>query len=162
MKPVTPALVAEHILWLRRKDRTTPRGLIKLVYLCHAWTLGLLGKSLVDKPVTVGRFGPVYKDLEYKYEIYGNEPIPKTGSDHSATLGEEVSSIVAKINEVYGKLPVEKLSDLTHMKGTPWSRQHECNGEGSEIPDNLIQDYYAKEIIEKVEKVLAEEAEAAR
>lgn len=58
-------------------------------------------------------------------------------------------------------LEVEKLSDLTHMKGAPWSLQNERHGEGSDIPDSLIQDYYAKEIA-KVEKVLAKEAEAAR
>ena len=42
-KPISPQVVADHILWLRKaKDEvTTPMHVIKLVYIAHGWMLGL-------------------------------------------------------------------------------------------------------------------------
>ena len=142
--PVSAQVVAEHILWLRKTGQTTPRGLIKLVYLCHAWALGTLGRGLVSDPVTVGRFGPIYQGLQDKYEVYGNGPIPTrtlfglSGRDRTPALGAEFTDMIRKVNSAYGNLPDEKLSGLTHMSGTPWSVQS-VHGEGAEIPDSLMQ-----------------------
>ena len=153
---ITAKLVAEHILWLRRDARTTPRALIKLVYLCHAWALGLLNRGLISDPVVVGRFGPVYEDLMHKYEVFGNDPITQTGRTHEMDLDPEVVPIIKKVNSVYGELSDETLSDLTHRKDTPWSRQFQLYGEGVEIPNDLIKRYYHEQIAK------AEAAEAAK
>ncbi|WP_131993555.1 type II toxin-antitoxin system antitoxin SocA domain-containing protein [Dokdonella fugitiva] len=37
--------------------------LLKLVYLCHAWTLGLLGRPLLREEVQAWRYGPVFPAL---------------------------------------------------------------------------------------------------
>ena len=47
----SPQLVVEQILWLRRDIESTPMHVLKLVYLCHGWMLGLNDSSLINEPV---------------------------------------------------------------------------------------------------------------
>ena len=53
-----PRVVAEQILWLRRDVETTPMHVLKLVYLCHGWVLGLTDQALIDEPVEAWQYVP--------------------------------------------------------------------------------------------------------
>ena len=85
MKTLSPITVAERILWLRRDRETTPLHIVKLVYLCHGWMLGIKGKPLVDEPVVTGRFGPVLQSLYDRYQVFGDGRIvgpEQKGAEH--------------------------------------------------------------------------------
>ena len=144
---VSPKMLAEHILWLRGQQghTTTPRGLIKLVYLCHAWHLGLHGRGLVNEPVVTGKFGPIFRSLDDQFAIFGNEQISGVRvRDHSGSIHD--ANLVQTVNKVYGKEPDDVLSALTHLPGTPWVTVHGEHGEDAEIPDALIKKHYDEEI----------------
>ena len=143
--------LADHILWLRRDRTTTPRGLIKLVYLSHAWCLGLRGKPLVTESVMAGRFGPIFTTLDREYALFGSGPIvDDNGRDNTGKL-RSVLGLIEEVNKVYGAMPDERLSMLTHLPDTPWSKVHGTAGEGAKIDNELIREYY----VEQIEKVRA-------
>ena len=146
---VSANTIAEHILWLRRDSETTPLHIVKLVYLCHGWMLGLRGKPLVDEPVVTGRYGPVIQSLYDRYRIFGDGPIigPEV-IDHTADLNPLQLSVVNFVHAVYEEFPDTELSELTHEPGTPWSDIYRSRGLDVEIPQELIEDHYRQMITE--------------
>jgi uncharacterized phage-associated protein len=139
--------LAEHILWLRRAEDTTPRGLIKLAYLSHAWSLGINGHGLVDEDVVTGRFGPIFQSLDDELAILGTKPVTPdvvAPEDQSERLDDVDADVVKLITRIYGELPDARLSALTHMPETPWSRVHAEQGIGAVIPTEAIQEHYSK------------------
>lgn len=142
--------LAEHILWLKKGQDTTPMGLIKLVYLCHAWALGFGHGRLVDESVITGRFGPIFESLENELAIFGSRPVEPPFfqvQDHTEELGKW-APMVSKVIDTYGKLEDSTLSFLTHQSGTPWTQVHTAEGEGAVISDEIIQGYFKKLIQE--------------
>ena len=143
---VSSMTVAEHLLSLRDDTPTTPMSLVKLVYLAHGWTLGFTGQPLLGEEVVAGRFGPVIKSLEDKYEIFGSEPILPSiqgakAVDRSSELGQEFSEIIESVNKRYGNFSDIELSDLTHLAETPWSEAYK-NGDGTVVSNETIRNYY--------------------
>ena len=63
---VSPILVAEQILWLRREIDTTPMHVIKLVYLAHGWMLGFTSRALINEAVEAWTYGPVVPSTYYR------------------------------------------------------------------------------------------------
>ena len=85
MRTLSPITVAERILWLRRDQETTPLHIVKLVYLCHGWMLGIKGEPLVAEPVVTGQFGPVLQSLYDRYQIFGDGRIVGAGAEGRRT-----------------------------------------------------------------------------
>ena len=143
--PVAAKLIAEHLLSLRRDVPTTPMSLTKLVYLCHGWTLGFTGHALINEPVTVGQFGPAIQSLDSDYQLFGTDPIlPIQGAsatNHSSELGQDVSNLIEKVNDSYGRLSDNDLSAINYGSDTPWA-MHKEEGEGFEISNKDIKHYY--------------------
>ena len=141
--------IAEHLLWLRSDSVTTPLHIVKLVYLCHGWMLGLKGRPLVDEPVVTGRYGPVIQSLYDRYSIFGDGPIMGAEViDHTPDLDPLQLSVVNFVHAVYQEFPDTELSEMTHEPGTPWSKIYKSQGLDVEIPKELIQDHYRQMVTE--------------
>lgn len=142
-------LVAEHLLWLRRDQETTPLHVVKLVYLCHAWMLGLKQQELVDEPIIAGRYGPVIKSIYDQYVIYGDGPIfGEPAVDHARDLSPMQAAVMSFVHTAYRELPDTTLSEITHEPGTPWSKTRKSEGLGAEITSDLIREHYEQLIRE--------------
>jgi uncharacterized phage-associated protein len=48
---------------------------LKLVYYCHAWMLGVYSRPLVRQPIEAWRYGPVVRELYRSIREYGGDPI---------------------------------------------------------------------------------------
>ena len=144
---VDPTTVAEYILWLRQQQDllTTPLHIVKLVYLCHGWMLGLHKYPLINEAVVVGRFGPVVQSVYDRYKRFGSGPIfgVKT-ADRSDRLTRDQVVIVQAVETAYADFEDTRLSAITHLQGTPWSIANASKGVGAEIPDESIQRHYAE------------------
>ena len=128
----------------------TIMSLIKLVYFAHGWTLGYTGKPLICHDVEAWKFGPVIPEI---YRAFGHQMIVTQkaqpfypgfgyGPYYKTELNEEEADIVNTVYEKYSPLGAFQLSDITHIKGSPWSQ---CNdGKFSQIPDNITKAYYKK------------------
>ena len=140
--PVAPSVVAEHILWLRRDIDTTPMHVLKLVYLCHGWMLGINGEPLIAEPVEAWTYGPVVPTVYHNYKKYGGGIILDEPADRRGALGDTKSDLVEAMESVYRSCTAFQLSALTHQPGTPWDITRRKSGIGAVIPNELIKEHY--------------------
>lgn len=141
--------IANYLLSMARtySECLTPMQLIKLVYLCHGWTLGLLKHPLIVEDVEAWKYGPVIRDLYHSLKQYKNNPIsgPLCEVDTDVGLRGEEEALVQAVYKRYGHLSGPQLSALTHKKGSPWEKTWEAWGKhhfGAVIPQHLIQSHY--------------------
>lgn len=125
----------------------TPMQLLKLVYICHGWMLGLTGKPLVraEDQIEAWRYGPVIRNLYNETKKFKNNPVTERVSVplEEGDLDPTAENLVDQVYNIYGDWDGIELSTLTHKPGTPW---HVIwNNQSSEklIPNNIIQQHYA-------------------
>ena len=139
--------VANRLLDLAREQGLdlTPMQLIKLVYLCHGWMLGLYGRPLFSDRVEAWAYGPVIRDLYRAVRDYRNQPISSPlPSRQEVDLDDIEDDVVSQTFSKYGKLSGPALSRLTHAPGTPWSSTFDRGlGQNEVIPDKAIADHFA-------------------
>ncbi len=142
--PVSPVIVSEQILWIRRDEETTPMHVLKLVYLAHGWLLALHDVPLINEPVEAWRYGPVIPSVYYRYKDYGGFPILSTPKDQSEHLDDLQKKIIEDTVIAYKSHGPWDLSEITHRKGSPWDTVARNPGAGGIIPNRLIKRYYKK------------------
>ena len=137
--------VANKIIDLSLEDGKplTPLQIIKLVYFCHGWMLGLYGRSLITEYVHAWRYGPVIPNVYHALKRYGGEPV----TERIARAPEEAfddleEDLIEQVYEGYSDLTGIQLSQLTHAEGTPWHEVWNETGSNSIIPDELIKEHY--------------------
>jgi len=159
--------------FLKRSKETgvdlSPMKLQKLVYFAHGWNLGLTGEPLVHEQVEAWQYGPVIPSLYYEFKGYGNRPIRRLAQEmgmkpeegiisfrtetpdlHREEGDEEkldwTNALLEKIWKVFSPSSAVKLSNMTHLPGTPWEqvvKQHNGNPpKGTDIPQAMIEQYF--------------------
>lgn len=142
--------VANKVLELanRANDTVTPMQLIKLVYLCHGWMLGLHGRPMLNENVEAWRYGPVVRSLYDRVRKYRDMPVqgplrsPFSLSEPHETFTPEEENIIQQVYANYGRHSGVALSNLTHQPGSPWSIVWNCEGKNSPISNDLIESHY--------------------
>jgi len=145
-----------------KKQGLSPMKLQKLVYFAHGWYLALTGKPLVTERIEAWQYGPVIPTLYREFKGYGNSDItspvrevsqaPDGGFlfeepslDDYAMEGDEVESarkIIRRVWDVYGSHSAIKLSNATHMPGTPWEQVYKQGARSLTIGDQVIERYF--------------------
>ena len=141
--------VARYLLDLAEKEEKTltPMKLIKLVYISHGWMLGLHGRPLIRENTEAWRYGPVIPELYHQVKEFRSKPvdpekvIPEPGVREFDPLECRVMN---EVFEIYGKRTAIQLSQLTHSKNTPWYETYYRDKGSLVIPDDLIEDHYAR------------------
>ena len=136
--------------YLRRKGDgvdapLTPMQLIKLVYLCHGWMLGLHGRRLINEDVEAWRYGPVIGALYDEVKHFRGRPVERPLADPTAVdkIEAEEKNIIDQVFNIYGKYTGIDLSKLTHASGTPWSEIRRAGRSGWEvIPNDLVTKHF--------------------
>ena len=143
----SPRTVADQILWLRQDLPTTPMHVLKLVYLCHGWMLGIFGRSLIMEPVEAWRYGPVVPTVYHTYKAFGGSAIETVPVDHSTIFDDEQNELVGMVLDAYRDYTAWDLSAITHQPGTPWHKVYKSGrGEGAIIPNSLIKKHYEERL----------------
>ena len=139
--------VAEQILWLRQDVSTTPMHVIKLVYLCHGWMLGVCGRALITESAEAWRYGPVVPAVYHAYKSFGGDSIDAVPTDRSEEFDAEQKELMNAVLGAYEDYTAWDLSAITHQPGTPWHTVYrDGQGEGAIIPNNLIRKHYKARI----------------
>ena len=120
----------------------TPLQIIKLVYICHGWMLGLYEQKLIKQSVYAWRYGPVVPDIYHALKQNRMNGVTERLSVKSANFNEYESDIIKQVIDVYGNLTGIQLSQITHAEGTPWYQVWTKHGINSRIPNKLIQRHY--------------------
>lgn len=124
----------------------TPMQLLKMVYLCHGWMLGLYSKPLIKEDVQAWKYGPVIPELYQSLRTYRDgqvpRPLPLMGNDPALDVYE--STMVDQVMQMYGHQSGIALSQITHAPNTPWSQTFQDDTLGLVISDDLIMDHYQR------------------
>ena len=122
----------------------TPLQIIKLVYFCHGWMLGLYGRPLIKQEVRAWLYGPVVADVYHGLKDHGGVPVATKMNVPNEQFDEFAADLINQVHTKYGGLSGIVLSGLTHAPGTPWHTIWHRNGKNSVIPNDLIQEHYAE------------------
>lgn len=125
------------------RDDLTPMQLLKLVFIAHGWSMGLLGRHLIRDKIEAWQYGPVIPVLYEDLRAFGSEPVrgPIRGSTRDV-LDDTERDLIAQVYEKYGHLSGPALSRLTHEPNSPWARTYRDGVSGRYISNDLIEDYY--------------------
>ena len=130
---------------LKENKRFTPLQIIKLVYFCHGWMLGIYGQSLFTHKVRAWTYGPVIAEVYRELRQYGgNQITSRIPGLFDETFTDMEEDIISQVYEKYGDIDGIGLSSLTHAPETPWAQVWYKRREDSVIPNNLIKKYYAR------------------
>lgn len=127
-----------------RNETLTPMQILKLVYIAHGWMLGLYRRPLISDEVQAWQYGPVIPRLYEVLRSYKGRPVTEDLVTEDQEIDAAAEDIISQVYERYGRMSGPALSRLTHAKSTPWALTYEPGGFGVVIPDDLIEDHYAR------------------
>jgi uncharacterized phage-associated protein len=140
-----PRDIAKYILWLGGKTALSPMQVLKLVYLCHGWMLGIHGRPLSAEPARAWAYGPVFLSVYHEYKKYRGNPIPDIPSEEPRGFDDEERDIMRQVWVEYGSYTGPELSTLTHQQGSPWQiTRTSSRFPNSVISNDLIEDHYRR------------------
>ena len=128
----------------RNQRPLTPMQIIKLVYICHGWMLGLYGRPLVKQHIEAWRYGPVISSVYQKLKRYGGDHVTDKISVTDVQFDPLEDDLIDQVVEKYSHLSGIYLSRMTHAAGTPWYTIWTREGQNSIIPNDLIEEHYAQ------------------
>lgn len=161
------------IAYLLKKTEAEGRGLTplqinKLIYICHGWALGKLGRPLIDNrsgQIEAWKYGPVIRGIYYRLRRWKAEEITYDsfcegfymngfGREFlSAKLSEleerdpEICKLLDIVWYIYKDLTGGQLITITHKDETPWRTHVKRNVfrqvlPNIHIPDSTIAQHY--------------------
>ena len=154
-----PLAVANFFIKKRKEERGIPlMKLIKLCYFAHGFTLALNDDILIDEYAEAWKYGPVYPSIFHEFKAVGlikklatryNLELEKIEEWHS-DFSDYESSIMEKVNDIYGKMTGRELSIITHRENSPWAKAWKKgeNIRGFSICNKEIKNYFQKAIEE--------------
>lgn len=119
---LTAAKVAEYIIYeaQKRKKPVTNTKLQKLLYFVQGSHLAKYNKLAFKDNIIAWRYGPVVKDIYYKYSLYGAEPIIIT-EEFDSKISVMLSEIINIVLEAFLNISQTDLIEETIKRGSPWS-----------------------------------------
>jgi uncharacterized phage-associated protein len=121
--------------------RLTIMQLLKLVYISHGWHLEMRNAPLIPNKIEAWKFGPVIPDVYKAFRGQGVEVhTPVAVSAHP--IAPHDAHLLEQIYGSYGKMPAQRLSDMTHEAGGPWDQATKAWGYFAPIPNELIMPHY--------------------
>lgn len=119
--------------------------LMKLVYLCHGFSLSRLGYPLIKETIEAWQYGPTIPELYSELKEYRGDPIHSpikrpVGSPKFIT--HVIPDLICKVYQKYGHYSGVQLSTMTHQEGSPWALVWE-QGMSKAIPNSVIHQYFA-------------------
>jgi len=125
-----------------KNESLTPMALIKLVYLCHGWMLGIHGRPLIEEKVEAWQYGPVIPELYGAIRHHRSKPVERLLPSPD-NLDTDEQEIIADVFKAYPNDAIV-LSRLTHQIETPW---HETWHENRKyISDDRIKHHFIQKI----------------
>jgi uncharacterized phage-associated protein len=124
--------VSNTFLLLANKDGISDLSNLKmqkLLYFTNRAYLQTTGTPLFEEKFSRWPYGPVLPSIYNRFRQYGSEPISSLiqnpdGSSYKINLSEDdpVAITIIETWELYKKYSALQLSQLTHQKGSAWSK----------------------------------------
>lgn len=158
----------------------TPLQINKLVYICHGWTLGILGKPLIDNrtdQIQAWKYGPVVTEAYERLKKWGAQEVTYASfcdsfgfggkivkrllEESMAQISDEnpkICEVIDMVWYVYRDYTAGQLITITHKDETPWKKHVKRNffGQvvhGVHIPDDSISLHYEAKLRELIKSL---------
>jgi uncharacterized phage-associated protein len=135
---------------IKEHNFLTQMKLQKLVYIAHGYHLAKYGAPLINDQVQAWKFGPVVPVIYQDYKLYGSNMI--TGPDlikfnqfdkaDESQISDSAKDAIEFTWKLTNKLSAAKLSDWTHIDGSPWQKVYKEGHFEIPIEDSIIKDYF--------------------
>lgn len=128
----------------------TQMKLQKMVYFANGYHLAKYGEALVEERFQAWKFGPVIPKIYQDYKLYGSDLIFETRySDFEnfekanlENLSEDARDTIEFTWKATKDVSAAKLSNWTHLPGSPWSQVYNESDREQVIQDELIKTYF--------------------
>lgn len=128
------------------KVAISPMKLQKLIYFAHGWHLAFFDQSLIREDIQAWTYGPVIPTIYHIFKAFGNDTITEDTDEGTELLSSETIDFLDFIWETYKKFSPIHLSNITHMKDSPWDivrqNHHGHLGRGIPMNNDLIKRYF--------------------
>lgn len=129
--------------------------------------MAVKGVALIDSRVECWDYGPVVPDIFHEFKCYGKDPITQKAVQFVASSSKgignlddfeiveislsdderaDASDFLKKVWRLYGSISATRLSNMTHVPGSPWSQvKAKYDGSpprGADIPDLTITEHF--------------------
>ena len=118
----TAAKVAEYIIYEAQKKEkpVTNTKLQKLLYFTQGVYLAKYNKLAFEDNIIAWKYGPVIKDIYYKYSLYGAEPIIVV-EEYDSKISLMLINAIDIVLESFLDVNQTDLIEETIKRGSPWS-----------------------------------------
>ena len=156
-KALCPVLIADYLI-ANAAGPLTPLQVIKMTYMAHGYSLAILDVPLVEEAVEAWRYGPVIPSVYYSAKKYGGSKITELlysgirtddagGISNAKRFYEglvppQQRAILDGVLDAYGGFSGIELTNMTHVKGSPWMRCYKRGVPDRQIPNGVIKDHY--------------------
>ena len=129
---------AEKLLYLadKKENNLTPLALQKLLYYIQGICLCIYEKPAFPEEIYNWEYGPVIKEIYYKYRKYKNKIII---CKNDTEISEGLENIIYNVLMSYGNYTGNKLIELTHEE-EPWKKTEK----NEIIKKDIILSYFKK------------------
>lgn len=138
--------IANYFLSNSIRDNTPVSNLKlqKLVYLAHGFFGALKEQPLLNENIEAWPFGPVIRELYFKYKNFGNQTITISKDDFQnlPVFSSEAMKALDFTWKTAKDFDAVQLSNWTHIDGSPWKQALEEKREI--IPNEYIFKYFKK------------------
>ena len=165
--PYSAKQVANHIIHKANDEdgvHISPLKVINLVYLSHAWSLGIYRQPLLNQPVEAWKYGPMFWDLSCGMtDIHPTMAfLQKDAQPAELTANEQ--QLLEEVYDRYRDLDTRQLTAMASASGSPWAEAWSNRNplhNTTYIADAAIQDYYSRMYQDLMAKEARETADQA-
>jgi len=105
------------------------------------------GKALFGEKMYAWQYGPVVEAVYHELKMFGSKRLNANRIRYSDSL-----SVIEKkfINEIWDLLKgydTNRLVNMTHKAGAPWSQVYQQGRLSREIPNELLRDYFKRYLV---------------
>jgi len=128
-----------------------------LLFFSYGYYLAIKGDILFNSYIEAWEYGPIIPVIHYEFvSEFGNDKINRFAIDYNGPLpfipfiyDKNKTSFFNKIWEVFGGFTGIQLSNMTHGNDTPWNITWTKFNKKSIINNDLIKEYYLKQLRKK-------------
>lgn len=140
----------------QRRQTLSITSVLKLVYFAHGWCLAKYGRPLIGQKFEAWKNGPVVRVLYDEFKSSSGGPITHRAKKFCVEHNEYIYAedklsaidmiLLDDILSAYGHHHPFALSDMTHVKGSPWSVVWDAGQKGlapgMKIPNETIRSFF--------------------
>lgn len=125
----------------------------KLLYYAQGISLGMYDKPVFKERIEAWQHGPVVREIYGHFSKFGRNNIEINMDREKEDIINKIENskeAIEVLNLAYDNFAIYtawQLRQMTHEDNTPWDITQKTKGLGKEIDNDLIKQYFKKEII---------------